>query len=159
MSIATEIQRLQGAKANIKNAIEQKGVTVGDGTIDTYAEKISEISGGGGGLKYSSGTVEFARNDVHIILYHNLGSVPRMVFIRTELTENTPVSTIGLSYNNVFTEPLCVLAEYRTVGSSPTNVIATTSIKEITEEYIKFTYRNATYKFLAGVPYNWLAIE
>lgn len=46
MSIATEIERLQTAKANIKNAIEQKGVTVGDGTIDTYAEKIGEISVG-----------------------------------------------------------------------------------------------------------------
>lgn len=47
MSIAQEIQRLQSAKADIKSAIEQKGVTVGDGTIDTYAEKIGEISGGG----------------------------------------------------------------------------------------------------------------
>ena len=51
MSIANEIQRLQGAKANIKSAIEEKGVTVGDGTIDTYAEKISEISGGSGGYE------------------------------------------------------------------------------------------------------------
>lgn len=49
MSIATEIQRLQQAKAYIKSAIEEKGVTVGDGTIDTYAEKISEISVGGSG--------------------------------------------------------------------------------------------------------------
>ena len=47
MSIAQEIQRLQSAKANIKTAIENKGVTVGVGTIDTYAEKISEISSGG----------------------------------------------------------------------------------------------------------------
>ena len=50
MSVATEIQRLQQAKADIKSAIEEKGVTVGDGTIDTYAEKIGEISGGGSGL-------------------------------------------------------------------------------------------------------------
>lgn len=49
MSVASEIQRLQSAKVNIKSAIENKGVTVGDGTIDTYAAKISEISGGGGG--------------------------------------------------------------------------------------------------------------
>ncbi len=49
MSIASEIQRIQTAKANIKSAIENKGVTVGDGTIDTYAEKISEISAGGSG--------------------------------------------------------------------------------------------------------------
>lgn len=47
MSIATEIQRLQTAKADIKTAIENKGVTVGDGTIDTYAEKIDEIEVGG----------------------------------------------------------------------------------------------------------------
>ncbi|MBR6741277.1 MAG: InlB B-repeat-containing protein [Clostridia bacterium] len=49
MSIATEIQRLAQAKADIKTAIENKGVTVGDGTIDTFASKISEITGGGGG--------------------------------------------------------------------------------------------------------------
>lgn len=49
MSIANEIQRLQTAKTDIKTAIESKGVTVGDGTIDTYAEKINEISVGGSG--------------------------------------------------------------------------------------------------------------
>lgn len=55
MSIATEIERLQTAKADIKAAIENKGVTVGDGTIDTYAEKIGEISGGTQGFeKYAS---------------------------------------------------------------------------------------------------------
>lgn len=48
MSIATEIERLQTAKKNIKSAIEEKGVTVGDGNIDTYAQKIGEISVGGG---------------------------------------------------------------------------------------------------------------
>lgn len=53
MSIATEITRLQTAKANIKTAIEEKGVTVGDGTIDTYAEKIGEISGGDNPLEYA----------------------------------------------------------------------------------------------------------
>ena len=42
MSIATEIQRLQSTKTAIKSAIENKGVTVGDGTIDTYAAKIDE---------------------------------------------------------------------------------------------------------------------
>ena len=44
--IATEAKRIQTAKSDIKTAIENKGVTVGDGTIDTYAQKISEISGG-----------------------------------------------------------------------------------------------------------------
>ena len=55
MSIATEITRIKTAKADIKSAIEEKGVEVGEGTIDTYAEKIGEISSGGGidYLKYA----------------------------------------------------------------------------------------------------------
>ena len=44
MSIVSEITRLQNAKSDIKASIENKGVTVGDGTIDTYASKINEIS-------------------------------------------------------------------------------------------------------------------
>lgn len=44
MNITSEIERLQTAKASIKTSIENKGVTVGDGTIDTYASKIDEIS-------------------------------------------------------------------------------------------------------------------
>ena len=50
MSIATEITRIQQAKADIKTAIEAKGVTVpSSATIDTYDDYISQISGGGGG--------------------------------------------------------------------------------------------------------------
>lgn len=70
MSIANEIQRLQTAKADIKVAIEEKGVTVGDGTIDTYATKIGEISGDSGDYKqgYEDGknsVVDLARYIIH----------------------------------------------------------------------------------------------
>lgn len=48
MSIATEITRLQGAKADLKTAIEAKGVTVPSSTtIDGYATLVGQISGGG----------------------------------------------------------------------------------------------------------------
>lgn len=48
MSIETEISRITNAKANIKSAIEAKGVSVSDtALIDTYANSISQISGGG----------------------------------------------------------------------------------------------------------------
>ena len=46
-TISSELTRISNAKTAIKTAIEAKGVTVGDGTIDTYAEKIGEISTGG----------------------------------------------------------------------------------------------------------------
>ncbi len=63
MSIASEIERLQGAKANIKTAIESKGVTVGDGKINTYADLISQISVGGGSGDYEQG-FEDGKNSV-----------------------------------------------------------------------------------------------
>lgn len=48
MSIASEISRIQQAKADIKTAIEAKGVIVpSSATIDTYDDYVSQISGGG----------------------------------------------------------------------------------------------------------------
>lgn len=48
MSIASEVTRLQNAKANLKTAIEAKGVDVADtDTIDTFASKVDEIQIGG----------------------------------------------------------------------------------------------------------------
>ena len=54
MTIATEINRLQIAKNDIKSAIEAKGVTVGsDLKLDSYPSKIAEITTGGGGSEWS----------------------------------------------------------------------------------------------------------
>lgn len=47
MTIAENLQRIQTAKTDIKTAIENKGVNVGDITIDGYAAKIDEITVGG----------------------------------------------------------------------------------------------------------------
>ena len=48
MSIATEITRLQNAKADIKTSIEAKGVTVpSSAKLDTYSSYVDQISGGG----------------------------------------------------------------------------------------------------------------
>lgn len=49
MSIASDIARLQTAKASLKTVIESKGVTVPSATkLDGYAALVSEIDGGGG---------------------------------------------------------------------------------------------------------------
>ena len=44
MSVVSEITRLKNAKAAVKAAIEEKGVSVGEGTLDTYAAKIGQIA-------------------------------------------------------------------------------------------------------------------
>lgn len=51
MSIASEISRLQAAKADIKAAIEAKGVTVpASAKLDTYDDYVAQIDGGGGAI-------------------------------------------------------------------------------------------------------------
>lgn len=61
MSITSEITRLQNAKANIKVSIEAKGVTVGEGTIDTYSSKIDAIQKG----IIPTGTINITENGTH----------------------------------------------------------------------------------------------
>ena len=77
MSIATEITRLKNAKSAIKTSIESKGVTVGDGTLDTYASKIDEISVGGGGIFTGSydaeGLKQIGWTDEDIAFYNKYG--------------------------------------------------------------------------------------
>lgn len=61
MSVATEITRIQGAKADLKTSIEAKGVTVPSATlISGYAALVDQIEtgGGGGGLPDSDGLID-----------------------------------------------------------------------------------------------------
>lgn len=68
MSIATEISRIQSAKADIKAAIEAKGVTVpSSATIDTYDDYVSQISGGGGGITMPSNLSAATLNDYGLL--------------------------------------------------------------------------------------------
>ena len=51
MAVSDELNRIISAKADIKTAIENKGVTVGNDLIDTYAAKIDAIPTGGGSIE------------------------------------------------------------------------------------------------------------
>lgn len=60
MSIASEITRLNTAKADIKTAIEAKGVEVpSSALIDTYDDYIAQIEGGGGCSVASANSISF----------------------------------------------------------------------------------------------------
>ena len=101
MSIASEITRLQGAKASIKSAIEAKGVTVpSNALLDSFATYIAQISGGGStGLEYETGTYTPAQDiAVPTINFSNTHSTPPSIVIMSDAT-NTYDST---SNSNVF---------------------------------------------------------
>lgn len=63
MSISTDLTRLQSAKAAMKTAIQNKGVTVPDGAkLDAFAALIDSIPAGGGGYTAEAHVVTFAED-------------------------------------------------------------------------------------------------
>lgn len=83
MSILSQISRLKNAKSSIKTAIENKGVTVGSGTIDTYASKIDEIKTG---------------NDYFgTLIAYTTGRNGLLRAIKT-IPDNIKISGVGLDY-------------------------------------------------------------
>lgn len=169
MSISTEIERLQTAKANIKTAIEEKGVTVGEGTIDTYAELISKISSGVGGKKYVEGTVIFVDNTTAPTVEHNLGVVPTLFLLLPDhgidytidaenaaiIVSNEIIQTFVLNAAvNVFGASFESRAAYGTYGAW-----FTANNGNLTETTAKLPQRSASYRYRTGVSYKWIAVE
>lgn len=160
MSIASEITRLQNAKASIKTSIENKGVTVGNGTLDTYASKIDAIETG----ITPTGTINITENGTYDVtdkasanvnvnsgdiseyfrdsMQYN-GSVPALL----SLIKTIPMVTItGTSCENMFQNsgithlPLLDTSNI----TNMTNMLTNTKITEIpafdTSNVTKFGY-------------------
>lgn len=136
MSIATEITRLQTAKADLKTSIEGKGVTVPSATkIDGYADLVGSIPSGGGGYTVEeifqgdepSGVVSFVatknllgyaisgrRNLTELTIDlsgdYNLSG-------RYAITENSALQKLVLQYSET-TEASSILYDYGVSGNS-----------------------------------------
>ncbi len=171
MSIITEIERLQQAKTNIKSAIENKGVTVGDGTIDTYAKFIEQISGSNV-KNYKEDTITFDNTDVSLGLFieHNLGVVPDIFLLLPDYevdytvnAENAAViianeSLQSLVLNDAEATLFGCCFETRTAyGTYGTWFISHNC--DLTETTAKLPMRSASYDYRAGVPYKWIAAK
>lgn len=131
MSIANEIQRLQDAKADIKAAIEEKGVEVGNGTIDTYAEKIGEISGGDEG-SYQQGYEDGKKSE-----YDTFWDTFQDYGKRTDYT-----SGFGQYFNDKTFKP-----KYQIKPTIASSMFTRSGITKMTSEQIDFS--NCTGSFYA----------
>lgn len=69
MSIGNEVDRLRSAKAALRAAIEEKGVSVPESsTIDSYAEYVAAIPNGVTSVNGQTGDVEIKSSDVSVTL-------------------------------------------------------------------------------------------
>jgi hypothetical protein len=95
MSIASEIERIQNAKSSIKTAIENKGVEVGNGTIDTYASKIDEITTGGADTTIEDSLIE--RTMTGSYTNNRIETIGENAFRGTQISQfnSTSVKTIS----------------------------------------------------------------
>ena len=105
-TIAENLSRIQSAKADIKTAIEAKGVTVpSSATIDTYSTYVSQISGGGGGIPMPSNLSAATFNDYGLLtsaaIKSGVTSIDEKTFyyctILTSIVISDSVTSIGNS--------------------------------------------------------------
>ena len=164
MSVQSEINRLENAKAAIKAAIEGKGVTVPEATLlDGMASLIESIeAGGGGGSKISTGTYTSTDDTAHITVPHMLGVIPTFAFVcvlyggsKTGLLmlfQNELTLDINHAYSNIVVkgEPLTSDAS---TESKPYNIKAYGA----NESNISFGINTIGYTlFASGNTYQWI---
>ena len=73
MSVDQEVERITQAKADLKSAIERKGVTVGNVRIDEYASKVAQIPTGGGNPP--TGTINITNNGEYDVAQYATANV------------------------------------------------------------------------------------
>ena len=135
MSVAREITRLQGAKADLKTAIEGKGVTVPSATkLDGYADLVDDIQTGGGGASVTSISAVYTPSTT--------------VFLSTNLSELyddlVVTATIGTSLQVIVSSDEYALSGTLAVGTNTITVSyggkSTTFSVTATEVYERKTY-------------------
>lgn len=109
MNISENLQRIQTDKQNIANAINAKGVSCQfSESLDTYADKISRISGGENLYRYRNGASEFF-DSWSCNSESNINITEAGTFNGTLAGLNT---TMGSAWIEVIFKPYCIPIAY-----------------------------------------------
>lgn len=179
MSISTDLTRLQSAKAAMKTAIQNKGVTVPDGAkLDVFAALIDSIEAGGGeknlfGTYFETGSIIPASDitaNYTIQFQKNFSGVPGNVSVPLYtfvLWCSIPPGYTGVAIPNaslawVFVgrkgaDSALTYGQYLSASGSVNNMTYYGAIGSDAPD--KFTlYCTASKKLAAGHVYNWIAL-
>ena len=153
MSVATEIERLQNAKADIKTSIEAKGVTVPSSeTLDNYADYIDEIETGGGETPTKGYVInEWNSNGYPTdITTYGYTTIPEYFFFNNVTNGNFKYST-NINLNNEITS----IGQYAFCNC--TN-LALTSLPSNLTSIGQYAFCNCTNLALTSLPSNLTSI-
>lgn len=140
MSIASEITRLQGAKADIKTAIQGKGVTVpANAKLDTYDTYINQIvTGGGTDVSDTTAVAGDVLNTKYFYLANGTRTQGSMAnngsLGTTTLTASTTSKSIPVGYTSGGT------VNIDTTNLSAGNIAHGVSLMGLTGSYTNFKY-------------------
>lgn len=124
-----------------------------------FSPQMVKIEEGQNGLKYASGTVEFA-DASNCVFYHNLGKIPRFLFLWTDIPEERSDACLGISYSGIMPLNLNAALEDRKTYTVPEHLSGyPQTLKQLTETHAEVSGRHGGYQLLTGVTYNWLVIE
>lgn len=165
MSIASDVTRIESAKAAIKAAIEGKGVTVPDATLlDGMASLIESIeAGGGGGFQVALGTFTPAEtkelNSIPpVSIEHNAGFTPDAFIFYNASTGTYGLIAISakgdILWGNGSTYYYCYVM---CKGSSSMGEGVLKSYP-LTGEVAYLRSNDSSHKITAGQEYRWIAI-
>ena len=138
-TISEELQRIVNAKASIKSAIESKGVTVAtDLLLSSYADKILEISSGGGGSQTELNAIIDSLRSRGLDLPSNISwsDVPYYIELLVKATDAEQADSDFLISDQLAENEVW----YKTVNNQPVSSFATWNIKDINNNNCNPTY-------------------
>lgn len=183
MTLFEEIQQnvnaVKTVKENIAGVVEE---TLGEGSLSetpftSYPEKVREAiesvagSGGGGGRKFTTGTVTFTEALAKQTVTHNLGVVPSLIFLYpkdfTVIPDNGTAEAKGTAWKWVFFK--YALAEIEQTCNMQGNINTgaltwqcggnASSSGGATETTFTTSASSAAYKYPAGIEFEWIVYE
>lgn len=165
MSIASDVTRIESAKAAIKAAIEGKGVTVPDATLlDGMASLIESIeAGGGGGFQVALGTFTPAEtkelNSIPpVSIEHNAGFTPDAFIFYKPSTGTYGMIAISAKYDILFGDGNISYDCYVMCKGSPSMGEGNLKAYPATENVAYIRSSVSSHKITAGQEYRWIAI-
>jgi hypothetical protein len=104
-TISDELNRLIQAKADIKTALESKGVTIGDSsTLDEFPALIEDMPSGGGGSDTSI-IIDLIEGDASTFeIPYGTTKIRENCFFKTTLTSVTIPSSVHTMESNCFNQ-------------------------------------------------------
>ena len=164
MTTSENLNRIIQAKSDIKSAIENKGVDVGDITIDGYADKIKQIKGQGkwvmaqGTTFGNSSFTEFNGDSIDVSNVTDMSNMfdgcNYVTSIDLSNWDTKKVFSMGKMFNG------CSNLKYLKMGGDVSNVIQVTPMFYGVNTNGEFYY-NEKYnysKIIAELPDEWDAI-